>query len=108
MIFKLLKFLHGMKRAPKLWHEKFDITFTYASFIMKNEANKYVHYHYSVGEGVILCLYVDDRLIFGTSLNMVKELKDLLSNNFGMKDFELVMLLLSINIKLLRDQLRYS
>lgn len=49
-----------MKRAPKLWHEKFDITLTYASFIVKNEANKYVHYHYSVGEGVILCLHVDD------------------------------------------------
>ena len=86
MMFKFFKSLYGLKRAPKLWHEKFDKTLTYASFIM-NEANKYVYYRYNVGEGVILCLYVDDRLIFGTSLNMVKELKDLLSNNFEMKDF---------------------
>ena len=86
MIFKLLKFLHGMKRAPKLWHEKFEKTLTYASFIM-NEANKYVYYRYNVGEGVILCLYMDAILIFGTSLNVVKEVKDFLSNNFEMKDF---------------------
>jgi hypothetical protein len=38
------------------------------------------------GEGVILCLYVDDILIFGTSLNVIKEVKDLLSNNFEIKD----------------------
>jgi hypothetical protein len=34
------------------------------------------------GDGVILCLYVDDILILGTSLDVIKETKDFLSNNF--------------------------
>jgi hypothetical protein len=30
---------------------------------------------YGGGQGVILCLYVDDILIFGTSLNVINEVK---------------------------------
>jgi hypothetical protein len=45
-----------------------------------------VYYHFGGGEGVILCLYVDDILIFGTSLNVIKEVKEFLSQNFEMKD----------------------
>jgi hypothetical protein len=44
-----------------------------------NEADKCVYYQYGKGEGVILCLYVDDILIFGTNLNVIKEVKDFLS-----------------------------
>jgi hypothetical protein len=41
-----------------------------------NEADKCVCYRFGGGEGVILCLYVDDILIFGTSLNVIKEVKE--------------------------------
>jgi hypothetical protein len=53
------------------------------------------------GEGVILCLYVDDILILGTSLDVIKETKDFLSNNFEMKDLGEADVIL--NIKLLRE-----
>ena len=56
-----------------------------AGFIV-NEADRCVYYHFGGVEGVILCLYVDDILIFGTSLNMIKEVKDFLSQSFEMKD----------------------
>ena len=46
-----------------------------AGFIV-NEADKCVYYWHGGGEGVILCLYVDDKLIFRTSLNVIKEVKD--------------------------------
>jgi hypothetical protein len=52
-------------------------------------------------EGVILCLYVDDILIFGTSLNVIKEVKEFLSQNFEMKDLGEVDVIL--NIKLVRE-----
>jgi hypothetical protein len=52
-------------------------------------------------EGVILCLYVDDILIFGTSLNVIKEIKEFLSQNFEMKDLGEVDVIL--NIKLVRE-----
>ena len=57
---KLLKLLYGLKQAPKQWHEKFDKTLTSAGFAV-NEADKCVYYRYGGGDGVILCLYVDDR-----------------------------------------------
>jgi hypothetical protein len=53
------------------------------------------------GEGVILCMYVDDILILGMSLDVIKETKDFLSNNFEMKDLGEANVIL--NIKLLRE-----
>jgi hypothetical protein len=47
-----------------------------------NEAYKYVYYCYCGGEGVILCLYVDDIVIFGTNTNVIKEVKYFLFQNF--------------------------
>ena len=82
---KLLKSLYGLKQAPKQWHEKFDRTLTSAGFVV-NEADKCVYYRYGGGEGVILCLYVDDILIFGSSLKVIEEVKEFLSKNFEMKD----------------------
>jgi hypothetical protein len=60
-----------------------------------------VYYRYGGGEGVILCLYVDDILIFGTSLDVIKEVKDFLSHSFEMKDLGVADVIL--NIKLLKD-----
>jgi hypothetical protein len=97
MVCKLLKSLYGLKQAPKQWHEKFDRTLTSASFIV-NEADKCVYCRYGGGKGVILCLYVDDILIFGTNLDVIKEVMDFLSNNFEMKDLGVI-----LNIKLLRE-----
>jgi hypothetical protein len=100
MVCKLLKFLYDLKQAPKQWHEKFDRNLTSASFVV-NEADKCVYYRYGGGEGVILCLYVDDILILGPSLAVIKETKDFLSNNFQMKDLGEANVIL--NIKLLRE-----
>jgi hypothetical protein len=46
-------------------------------------------------------MYVDDILILGTSLDVIKETKDFLSNNFEMKDLGEVDVIL--NIKLLEE-----
>jgi hypothetical protein len=53
------------------------------------------------GEGVILCLYVDDILIFETSISVIKEVKAFLSQNFEMKDLGETDIIL--NIKLVRE-----
>jgi hypothetical protein len=82
---KLLKSLYGLKQAPKLWHEKFDTTLTSAGFAI-NEADRCVYYRCGGGEGVILCLYVDDILIFGTNIDVINEVKSFLSKSFDMKD----------------------
>jgi hypothetical protein len=58
-------------------------------------------YCFGGSEGVILCLYVDDILIFGTNLNVIKEVKEFLSQNFEMKDLGETDVIL--NIKLERE-----
>ena len=60
-----------------------------------------MYYHCGWGEGVILCLYVDDILIFGTNLNVIEEVKRFLSQSFEMKDMGVADVIL--NIKLLRE-----
>ena len=50
---------------------------------------------------MILCLYVDDILIFGNNFNVIKEVKDFLSNNFEIKELGEADVIL--NIKLLRE-----
>jgi hypothetical protein len=60
-----------------------------------------VYYRYGGAEGVILCLYMDDILIFGTSLNVIKEVKEFLSQSFEMKDLGETDVIL--NIKLVKE-----
>jgi hypothetical protein len=101
MVCKLVKSLYGLKQAPKQWHDKFDRTFTSVGFVT-NEANKCVYCRYSGGEGVILRLYVDDILIFGTSLELIKEVKYFLSQKFEMKILGEADVIL--NIKLIKGE----
>jgi hypothetical protein len=71
---KLLKSLYVWSKTPKQWHKKFDTTLTSTSFAI-NETDKCVHYRYGGGEEVILCLYVDDILIFGTGIDVANDVK---------------------------------
>ena len=98
---RLVKSLYGLKQAPKQWHEKFDTTLTSARFSV-NEADKCVYYRYGGGQGVILCLYVDDILIFGTSTSVIDEIKSFLSRCFDMKDLGPADVIL--NIKLIKSE----
>jgi hypothetical protein len=92
---KLLMSLYCIKQAPKQSHEKYERTLTTEGFVV-NEADKCEYYRHGGGEGVILCLYVDDILIFGTNLDVIKENKDFLSHCFEMKDLGVADLILNI------------
>nr|GEV41104.1 hypothetical protein [Tanacetum cinerariifolium]GEV79900.1 hypothetical protein [Tanacetum cinerariifolium]GEW09232.1 hypothetical protein [Tanacetum cinerariifolium] len=50
-------------------------------------------------KGVIICLYVDDMLIFGTDQNQVDRTKKFLSSKFSMKDMREADVILGIKIK---------
>ncbi|XP_072066897.1 uncharacterized protein [Arachis hypogaea] len=64
---KLVKSLYGLKQAPKQWHKKFDETIR-ANGCKINESDKCVYSKVKNGKCVMICLYVDDMLIFGTDL----------------------------------------
>nr|KYP36589.1 Retrovirus-related Pol polyprotein from transposon TNT 1-94 [Cajanus cajan] len=60
---RLLKSLYGLKQAPKQWHEKFDQVLLNDGF-SSSSADKCVYTKSMNDDCVIICLYVDDMLIF--------------------------------------------
>jgi len=67
---KLLKSLYGLKQTPKQWHEKLDNVLLSEGF-STNDVDKYECSKSENNECVIICLYVDDMLIFGTYNDIV-------------------------------------
>jgi hypothetical protein len=101
MVCILRKSLYGLKQMPKKWHEKFDRTLMSKGFVV-NEADTCVYYRFVGGKGVILCLYMDNILIFGTSIDVINDVKSFLSQNFDMKDLGEANVIL--NIKLINGE----
>nr|KAJ0207161.1 hypothetical protein LSAT_V11C500238120 [Lactuca sativa] len=96
---KLKKSLYGLKQAPKQWHQNFDDVFLSNGFAL-NQAEKCVYSKFDTsGKGVIICLYVDDMLIFGTDLEEVDKTKKFLSSSFDMKDMGEAEAILGIRIR---------
>ena len=54
------------------------------------------------GNSVILCLYVDDILIFGTNIDAINVVKSFVSKSFNMKDLGEADVIL--NIKLIKNE----
>ncbi|CAM8900601.1 unnamed protein product [Rhodiola kirilowii] len=96
---KLVKSLYGLKQAPMQWHQKFDEVVLSDGFIL-NQSDKCVYSKFdNSGNGVIICLYVDDMLIFGTNLKCINQTKEFLSSKFSMKDMGEAEVILGIRIK---------
>jgi hypothetical protein len=61
-----------------------------------------VYYRHGGGQGVILCFYVDDILVFGTSLDVINEVKTFLCQSFDIRDMGEANVIL--NIKLIKGE----
>ncbi|GJS12170.1 zinc finger, CCHC-type containing protein, partial [Tanacetum coccineum] len=96
---KLVKSLYDLKQAPKQWHQKFDKVVLSSGFLL-NQSDKCIYNKFdSSGKYVIIYLYVDDMLIFGTDQNQVDKTKKFLSSKFSMKDMGEADVILGIKIK---------
>nr|GEX02484.1 zinc finger, CCHC-type [Tanacetum cinerariifolium] len=96
---ELVKSLYRLKQAPKQCHQKFDEVVLSSGFHL-NQSEKYVYSKFDESDkGVIICLYVDDMLIFGTDQNQVDKTKKFLSSRFSMKDMGEAGVILGIKIK---------
>ena len=94
---KLDKSLYGLKQAPKQWHEKFDNLIISNGFKV-NESDKCIYYKSENDICTIICLYVDDLLIFGSNIHAINSVKSLLTANFDMKDLGEESVILGIKI----------
>src|SRR5262249_23178283 len=66
---KLRKSLYGLKQAPKQWYEKLDRTLVNNGYVV-NASDSCVYSKLFGSDCVIICLYVDDMLIFGSNLEV--------------------------------------
>ncbi|GJX92041.1 retrovirus-related pol polyprotein from transposon TNT 1-94 [Tanacetum coccineum] len=96
---KLSKSLYGLKQAPKQWHQKFNEVVLSSGYLL-NQADKYVYRKFAEsGKGVIICLYIDNMLIFRTDQDQMDLTKIFLSSRFSMKDMEEANVILGRRIK---------
>ena len=63
-----------------------------------NKSDRCVYSKFSGDNGIIICLYVDNMLMLGIEINVVKNTKDLLSSNFDRKDNGVANAILGIKI----------
>ena len=104
---KLVKSLYGLKQAPKQWHNKFDHVLVTNGYSI-NDVDKCIYSKYEDNTCVVICLYVDDMLIFRTSLEVVCETKKFLGSNFDMKDLRETKVILGIKITRTPNGLKLS
>ncbi|GJU78808.1 zinc finger, CCHC-type containing protein [Tanacetum coccineum] len=97
-----ITFLNGEleeEQTPKQYHQKFDEVVLSNGYLL-NQADKCVYSKFDEsGKEVIICLYVDDMLIFGTDQVQVDLTKEFLSSRFSMKDMWEAYVILGIRIK---------
>nr|GEV39548.1 zinc finger, CCHC-type [Tanacetum cinerariifolium] len=94
--------------APKQWHQKFDEVVLSSGYLL-NQADKYVYSIFDeTGKGVIISLYVDDMLIFGTNRVQVDLAKEFLSSRFSMKDMGEADVILDIRFKYKSNGIAFS
>ena len=94
---KLNKSLYGLKQAPRQWYEKFKKevkNFGFKTF----KVESCVFYKVTDNYKVLMTLYVDDLLIFGSNLDCINETKSFLAQTFDIKDLGPVDVILGIKV----------
>ena len=104
---RLAKSLYGLKQTTKQWNEKFDKVMMSNGFTI-NECDKCVYVKDTNNGYVIVCLYVDDMLILGSSNNIITAIKKMLCSKFDMKDLGVADVILGIKISRISGGLALS
>ncbi|KAM0052455.1 putative RNA-directed DNA polymerase [Helianthus debilis subsp. tardiflorus] len=94
---KLVKSLYGLKQAPRKWNEKLTDVLLGIGFIQSScDHSLYVLSKPSVF--VVLLVYVDDIIVTGNDDLEIRKVKNLLSNNFQIKDLGILKYFLGVEV----------
>ena len=86
LVCRLRKYLYGLKQALRSWYENIDSFFMQHSYNRsKKDPNLYTVKD-EKGRIVLISLYVDDLIITGDVVDLIKESKQQMSQMFEMKD----------------------
>jgi hypothetical protein len=98
LVCKLNKSLYGLKQSPRMWYQNFDTYILELGFVRKRV--DHCVYSKQVGNHFIyVVLYVDDMLLVGNKMDVIKEVKSRLSSKFYMKDLSASNFILGMEIK---------
>ena len=106
-VYRVVKSIYGLKQAPKQWHDKFDHVLISNGFSI-NDVDKCIYNKVENNPCIIICLYVDDVLIFGTNLQVVIITKSFLKLKFDMKYLGEIEVILGIKITRILNGLNLS
>ena len=104
LVYKLKKSIYGLKQSARVWNSDFDASVKKLGF-KQMQIDKCVYRKDSEEGPVILAIYVDDILIFGSNMNVVNQFKIQISNAYKMKDMGEIKSFLGIEITRDRSQL---
>ena len=97
-ICRLRKSLYGLKQAPRAWFEKFRNTLLDFHFHQSNFDSSLFLHNTDVGI-VILLVYVDDIVITGSDLDLIRKLQHHLHTTFRMKDLGMLQYFLGLEVQ---------
>ncbi|KAJ0794493.1 putative RNA-directed DNA polymerase [Helianthus annuus] len=94
---KLVKSLYGLKQAPRKWNEKLIDVLVKVGFVQSScDHSLYIMCKSSVM--LVLLVYVDDIIVTGNSVDEIKRVKALLSDNFKIKDLGVLKYFLGLEV----------
>jgi hypothetical protein len=74
LVYKLKKSLYGLNHSPRMWYQNCDTYILGLEFVR----SRLDHYVYSKQVGnhfIYVVLYVDDMLLVGNNMDVIKEMK---------------------------------
>lgn len=101
----LKKGLYGLKQSGRLWYIKADETLKRMGF-QRVQGDQGMYLMKSNGEMVILCLYVDDMVVTGTSPRTIEMVKERLKREFKMADKGLAKHILGMRVTQGKDSIQ--
>jgi hypothetical protein len=95
---KLKKSLYGLNQSPRMCYQKFD-TYILGLGFVRSRADLCVYSKQFGNHFIYVVLYVDDMLLVGNNMDVIKEVKSQLSSKFYMKDLDATNFILGMDIK---------
>ena len=106
-VHRLNKALYCLKQAPRAWNSKIDSYFRNSGF-QKSPHEPTLYFMNNEAKFIIVCLYVDDLIYFGSNHRLLADFKHSMMRNFEMTDLGIMKYFLGMQVKQGRGEIFIS